>query len=71
MNGDGIRLEPGWKARVGERLREPPMQELADFLRRQKQEGRVIHPAGSRIFAALDATPFDTVKVVLFGKGAA
>ena len=68
MNGDGIRLEPGWKARVGERLREPPMQELADFLRRQKQEGRVIHPAGGRIFAALDATPFDTVKVVILGQ---
>jgi uracil-DNA glycosylase len=68
MNGDGIRLEPGWKARVGERLREPPMQELADFLRRQKQEGRVIHPAGGRIFAALDATPFDAVKVVILGQ---
>jgi uracil-DNA glycosylase len=68
MNGDGIRLEPGWKARVGERLREPPMQELAAFLRRQKQEGRVIHPAGGRIFAALDATPFDTVKVVILGQ---
>jgi uracil-DNA glycosylase len=68
MNGDGIRLEPGWKARVGERLREPPMQELAAFLRRQKQEGRVIHPAGGRIFAALDATPFDAVKVVILGQ---
>jgi uracil-DNA glycosylase len=44
------------------------MQELAAFLRRQKQEGRVIHPAGGRIFAALDATPFDAVKVVILGQ---
>jgi uracil-DNA glycosylase len=68
MSEDGVRLEPGWKARVGDYLRRPEMQELARFLRQEKQAGRIIHPAGGRIFAALDATPFDAVKVVILGQ---
>jgi uracil-DNA glycosylase len=68
MNEDRIQLEPSWKARVGDYLRRPAMQELAAFLRQRKAAGVRIYPAGGEIFAALDATPFDQVKVVILGQ---
>ncbi len=65
---DRIRLEPSWKARVGDYLQRPDMQELSAFLRREKAAGKRIFPPGPRIFSALDATPFDQVKVVVLGQ---
>ena len=68
MSEDRVKLEPSWKARVGARLEHPQMQALAGFLRAEKSAGKVIYPPGARIFAALDATPFDEVKVVILGQ---
>ena len=44
------------------------MQQLAAFLRQEKAAGKRIYPAGAQIFAALEATPFDAVKVVILGQ---
>jgi len=66
--GDRIRLEPSWKARVGDYLRRPEMQQLAAFLRQRHAAGARIYPAARNIFAAFDATPFDAVKVVILGQ---
>ncbi len=63
-----INLTPSWRAKVGDYLLTPPMQVLAQFLRQEKAKGKRIHPPGNRIFAALDATPFDQVKVVILGQ---
>jgi uracil-DNA glycosylase len=63
-----VRLEPSWKSRVGDYLQRPDMRELSAFLRREKAAGKRIYPPGSRIFAALDATPFEQVKVVILGQ---
>ena len=63
-----IKLEPSWKARVGDWLQRPEMRELSAFLRQRKQAGARIFPPGPRIFAAFDATPFDAVKVVILGQ---
>ncbi len=68
MAQDRVRLEPGWKARVGDYLQRPDMQELSAFLRKEKAAGKHIFPPGPRIFSALDATPFDQVKVVILGQ---
>ncbi len=68
MSGDRIKLEASWKARVGGEFEQPSMQALAEFLRAEKRAGKVIYPPGSRIFAALDATPFEAVKVVILGQ---
>jgi uracil-DNA glycosylase len=65
---DRIQLAPSWKARVGDYLRRDDMQELAAFLRARKGAGAKIYPPGADIFAALDATPFDRVKVVVLGQ---
>lgn len=68
MNEDRIKLEPSWKARVGDYLQRPEMQALGEFLRAEKAKGRRIYPPGGRIFAALEATPFERVKVVILGQ---
>jgi uracil-DNA glycosylase len=68
VSADRVRLEASWKTRVGACLEQPAMQSLAQFLRAEKAAGKVIYPSGSRIFAALDATPFDAVKVVILGQ---
>jgi uracil-DNA glycosylase len=63
-----IRLEPSWKTRVGAYLLRPEMQALATFLRAERARGVTIYPPGAQMFVALDATPFDTVKVVILGQ---
>lgn len=69
MSGtEGIKLEPSWKDRVGDYLLRPEMRALAEFLRSEKAKGKRIFPPGPQIFAALDATPFDAVKVVVLGQ---
>ena len=67
-DSDGIRLEASWKARVGDYLLREDMRALAEFLRAEKAKGKRIYPPGAQIFAALDATPFDAVKVVILGQ---
>ncbi|MEO6517933.1 MAG: uracil-DNA glycosylase, partial [Pseudoxanthomonas sp.] len=63
-----IRLEPSWKARVGDWLERPEMRELGAFLRQRQQAGAATFPPGPQIFAAFEATPFDAVKVVILGQ---
>ena len=65
---DRIRLEPSWKAHIGDWLQRPDMRELSAFLRQRKAAGARIYPPGPQIFAAFDATPFDAVKVVILGQ---
>lgn len=65
---DRLKLEPSWKARVGDYFERPDMRALREFLQAEKREGKHIYPPGSRIFAALDSTPFEQVKVVILGQ---
>ncbi|HET9485286.1 MAG TPA: uracil-DNA glycosylase [Xanthomonadales bacterium] len=65
---DRIRLEPSWKARLAPLFETDGMRALGEFLREQRRAGRTIYPPGPQIFAALDATPFDAVKVVILGQ---
>jgi uracil-DNA glycosylase len=63
-----LKLEASWKARVGDYFEQPEMRRLSEFLRAELRAGKTIYPAPSRIFAALDATPFEQVKVVILGQ---
>ena len=63
-----IRLEPSWKARLGDYLERPDMRALADFLRAEKRAGKVLYPPGPEIFNAFAHTPFDKVRVVILGQ---
>ena len=68
MSEDRIRLEPSWKARVGDYLQRDEMRQLSGFLRERKAAGATVYPRSGDIFAAFDATPFDAVKVVVLGQ---
>ena len=63
-----IRLEPSWKQHLEPELAGERMQRLAAYLRERKAAGVRVYPPGRCIFAALDATPFDAVKVVILGQ---
>lgn len=68
MNESRVKLEPSWKERIGGYFERPEMQALSQFLRTEKQAGKVIYPPGAEIFAAFDHTPFDAVRVVILGQ---
>ena len=68
MSESRVRLAPSWQARVGEYLQRPDMRALGDFLRAEKAAGKRIYPPGPQMFAALEATPFEAVKVVILGQ---
>ncbi len=63
-----IRLEPSWKARIGDYLLRPDMQSLATFLRTEIHAGKHIYPPPADIFNAFAHTPFDAVRVVILGQ---
>jgi uracil-DNA glycosylase len=65
---DRIKLEPSWKSRVGDYLQRDDMRELSAFLRERTAQGARIYPPGPQIFAALGATAFEDVKVVILGQ---
>ena len=44
------------------------MTQLREFLLSRKRSGAVIYPPGTKIFNALDSTPFERVKVVILGQ---
>ncbi|MFT4815351.1 MAG: uracil-DNA glycosylase [Pseudohongiellaceae bacterium] len=63
-----IELETSWRKRLQEDFDSEYMTKLRNFLREQKTLGKTIYPATDEIFAALNATPFDAVKVVILGQ---
>jgi uracil-DNA glycosylase len=68
VSRESLKLEPSWKARVGDYLARPDMQTLSEFLRAELRDGKTIYPPPKKIFSALDTTRFDDVKVVIIGQ---
>lgn len=67
-DAERIRLHESWKSRLLDVFATPQMQSLRAFLRAEITAGKTIYPPASQIFAALDTTPFDQVKVVILGQ---
>lgn len=65
---DRIKLEASWKQLLLPEFELDYMRALSEFLRAEKAAGKTLYPAGSDIFHALNATPFDRVKVVILGQ---
>jgi uracil-DNA glycosylase len=63
-----FKLHPAWLEVLNNEFSKPYFSELKKFLLNEKQSGQTIFPSGNRIFAALDETPFDKVKVVIIGQ---
>ena len=60
-------LPDSWQAALGGELDKPYFQQLTDFVEGERREHRVFPPE-DQVFAALEATPFDRVKVLILGQ---
>lgn len=63
-----VRIEESWKKILAEEFDRPYFKTLSQFLRNEKEAGKIIYPPGSLIFNAFDLTPFYKVKVVILGQ---
>ncbi len=63
-----IRLHPSWLEILAGEFEKPYMKDLKAFLKDEKQKGVKVYPPSDEIFAALDRTSFDKVKVVILGQ---
>lgn len=62
-----VKIEDSWKERLFDEFKKPYFLSLKSFLAQEK-ENYTIYPKGTNIFAAFDNTPFDNVKVIIFGQ---
>ncbi|MEU0128392.1 MULTISPECIES: uracil-DNA glycosylase [unclassified Streptomyces] len=60
-------LPESWRGVLGEELQKPYFKELTDFVEEERARGPV-YPPGEQVFAALEATPYDRVKVLVLGQ---
>ena len=63
-----IRLEESWLAHLEPEFSQPYMRSLRDFLRAEKDAGKVVYPPGGDMFSAFEHTPLNTVRVVILGQ---
>lgn len=68
MQPRDIKMEQSWKAHLQNEFDQDYMKQLRLFLQEEKKAGKEIYPAGENIFAALNSTPFNQVKVVILGQ---
>lgn len=60
-------LPESWLPVLGGELEQPYFKELTEFVEKERANGPV-YPPREQVFAALDATPFDKVKVLVLGQ---
>ena len=62
-----VRIEQSWKSQLAAEWDKQYFINLTSFVREQYST-RTVYPPASMIFAAIDACPFDTVKVIILGQ---
>jgi uracil-DNA glycosylase len=60
-------LPDSWQPVLGEELNQPYFKELTEFVEEERARGPV-DPPREEVFAALEATPFEEVKVLVLGQ---
>ena len=65
---DTIKLHTSWKNALHQEFEKPYFVQLKSFLLDEKNKGEVIFPPATLLFAALDLTPLENVKVVILGQ---
>jgi uracil-DNA glycosylase len=60
-------LPASWSALLADETRQPYFSALQEFIREQRQ-AHTVYPSEDAVFAALELTPFDSVKAVLIGQ---
>lgn len=60
-------LPDSWQDVLGEELEKPYFQELTEFVEKERAQHKVFPPR-EEVFAALEATPYEQVKVLILGQ---
>jgi len=63
-----VAIEASWKEHLKDEFEKPYFAKIVQFLKEEKNAGKVIYPPGKLIFNAFECTPFDKVKVVVIGQ---
>ncbi len=63
-----VKLEASWLEHLKGEFESAYFLSLKSFLQEEKAAGKTLYPPSSQIFAALDSTPFQAVKVVIIGQ---
>lgn len=62
-----VRIEPSWSSELADEFNKDYFVRLTQFVR-SEYASKQVFPPGREIFAAFDATPFSSVKVVILGQ---
>jgi uracil-DNA glycosylase len=62
-----VKIEESWRKVLQSEFEKPYFQQLIDFVK-EEYATQTVYPAGTQIFHAFDACPFDQVKVVILGQ---
>ncbi len=64
-----VKIEEGWKQHLSPEFEKPYFKAITDRVRADYANPAVrVYPPGREIFAAFDASPFDSTKVVIIGQ---
>ncbi len=63
-----IKLHDSWKKGLSQEFEKPYFSNLSQFIKNEILAGKTIYPHPKNIFAALDTTPFESVRVVILGQ---
>jgi uracil-DNA glycosylase len=63
-----VAIEASWKEQLKEEFAKPYFEKIVQFLKEEKNAGKVIYPPSKLIFNAFECTPFSKVKVVVIGQ---
>lgn len=63
-----VKLEKSWKEALMQEFEKPYFIALSQFIKDEILSGQTIYPHPKNIFAALDKSPLDKVKVIILGQ---
>lgn len=63
-----IRLDHSWKKAIESEFAKEYFKNLSQSVKDEILAGKTVYPHPKNIFAALDTTPFEKVKVVILGQ---
>lgn len=68
MNPDAVQIAPEWRVALKNQFLEPYFDILADKLKKDKIDGKVIYPPGHLIFNAYNSVSPSDIKIVIIGQ---
>lgn len=63
-----VKLEESWKQVLHNEFEKEYFKNLSQFVKDEIIAGKTVYPHPKNIFAALDKTPFEKVKVIILGQ---